>query len=250
VKSSAELNAEAAAIRAQLYSEVGKATGLSPDVVSQTRGSMGALRDLAEKTETSLASARHATNAAKQAPITVNPFGNSGKQFVADKAIAAVRGNPVDRAIKQVLSRTNVPGYEMPRAVPQAMKAAIRSTPVRDVGEGTEIGISEPLAAERSAVGEKLSARQAANQAANDKRAAAALQRRTAIETVQAGRKAKVLGTASKEIGVSEPTASERAAIGEKLMARQKTVLANRATEAAARAARVARVPAWKAATP
>jgi hypothetical protein len=165
VKSATELTKEAAGIRKVLYEEVAKHTGNTPETIASMRSSFGSLRDLADKTELSAAKARYAKNAAQRGPITLNPFSaSSGKQFIADKAVNALRGNPVDRAIRQVLSRTQRMGYSLPEsAVTTGVRASARAAPIRDVGEGIEIGVKGSSAAERGSVPAKLAGRREAN---------------------------------------------------------------------------------------
>jgi hypothetical protein len=167
VKSATELNAESAGIRKQLYDGVGKATGLTPEQVAQTRGSFGALESLAEKTANAAAKERYATNKSARAPITVNPFGDSGKQFIADKAVNAVRGDVVGKGIKTALGKVKVKPYELPAAKPASVTARVR-TPLRgESGIKTNVETSGP--AERAAVSEKLDARRTLNEVTRKK---------------------------------------------------------------------------------
>jgi hypothetical protein len=117
VKSATELNAEASAIRKELYGGIAKATGLDPDTVSQTRGAFGALDDLAEKTGTAAAKERHSANIQARAPVTVSPFSaSSGKQFIADKALNYARGDVVGKSLRKAMTRAKVKPYELPNA--------------------------------------------------------------------------------------------------------------------------------------
>jgi hypothetical protein len=166
VKSAGDLNAEASAIRSVLYPRLGQASGIAPETIAQTRAAFGSLDNLAEQTRMSADAARHTANATKNAPITVNPFsGSQGKQFVADKAINAARGNPVQKAIRQAMSKANVPRYALPEPNPVATRAALRTPPVRGVSRAAG-EVIEPSAAERGAVPRKLAARRTANEAA------------------------------------------------------------------------------------
>src|ERR1700678_1713162 len=167
VKSATELNAEAAGIRKQLYDAVGKATGLTPEQVAQTRGAFGSLDSLAEKTATAAAKERFAANKTARAPLTVNPFGDSGKQFIADKAVNAVRGDVVGKGIKTALGKVKVKPYELPAAKPTSVAARVR-TPLRgESGIKTNVETSGP--AERAAVPEKLDARRMLNEVTRKK---------------------------------------------------------------------------------
>jgi hypothetical protein len=161
VKSTGDLNAEASSIRSVLYSKLGQASGIDPKVIAQTRGSFGSLRKLAEQTQTAADVLRHSENAAKNAPITVNPFsGSKGKQFVVDKAVNAVRGNPVHTAIRKAMSTGAVKPYTLPEPNPAAAAKAPRSAPIR--GGSRPIGkVSTPTEAEVAELSNRFKEREA-----------------------------------------------------------------------------------------
>jgi hypothetical protein len=139
VKSAGDLNAEASAIRAVLYPRLAQATGLTPEVIAQTRQAFGSLRELAEQTNEAATKARFAANKEAQAPLTVNPFsGSKGKQFLADKVVNAVRPDPIKGAIKNAVSKADVPRYRLPEPDPVAARSALRpprQPPIRGVSK-------------------------------------------------------------------------------------------------------------------
>jgi hypothetical protein len=119
VKSAAELNAEAAGIRTELYSGIGKAIGVDPKAVADTRGAFGALNDLAEKTGAASTKERFSANKSERAPLTINPFSSGGgKQFVADKAISKLRGDVVGKKLVDAISKAQIKPYELPTPNP------------------------------------------------------------------------------------------------------------------------------------
>jgi hypothetical protein len=160
VKSAEELNAERQAIQSVLYPRLGQVSGLGTETIADTREAFGSLRNLAEQTKQSMDTARHAANAAKNSPITINPFSASeGKQFVVDKAVNAMRGDPIKKAIADAARRLDVPKYELPEPSFHAVRSAPR-TPIR--GEGSPIGaLQTPSAEETSALQEAYKARKA-----------------------------------------------------------------------------------------
>ena len=167
VKSAAELNAEAATIRKVLYQELAKATGLTPDVIADTRKAFGSLDSLAEQAGSAASKTRYAGNVAARQPVTVNPFGASGKQFVLDKAISAVRGNPIAKAMRNAISKVESSPYRLPEANPIAEAAKIR-TPLR--GTSQPLGeVATPSAKELAAGPKKVDARRMANEVARKK---------------------------------------------------------------------------------
>lgn len=99
VKSAAELNSEAAGIRAVLYGHLGDIVGSDPKGVGALRASFGALDDMAEKTGLSANKARYQANVQAQQPLTINPLANH-KTFVGDKLINSIRGDKVAADIK------------------------------------------------------------------------------------------------------------------------------------------------------
>ena len=161
---------------------------------------------------------RFAANKTAAEPITVNPFGGSkGKQFVLDKAVNAVRGNPTENSIRNAVSKADVPRYQLPEPSPTAVRATLKpSGPVRprswwNIPEGGGGGTPpvEPSEAERAAVSGRVSARAAGNQAAKEAKAA----KMAARNPPRAG---------STPIGeASEPSAAERGAVPQKLDARR-----------------------------
>lgn len=163
VKSATELNAEAAGIRKQLYDAVGKATGLSPKTVAETRGAFGELGSMAEKAEVAAAKERFAANKATRAPVTVNPFsGESGKQFIADKAINSMRGDVVGKSLKNTLSKARVKPYELPKSSPVSETPKAR-TPLRGDNAPRTV-IETPSPQEKASVPAKLDARRMVNE--------------------------------------------------------------------------------------
>jgi hypothetical protein len=139
VKSAGDLNAEASAIRSVLYPRLGQATGLDPLVIARTREAFGSLRRLAEQTNSAASKGRFSANKAANAPITVNPFSASqGKQFIADKAVNAIRGDPVAKAIQKAISKGDIPRYQLPDPSPVAVRGATRKSPIR--GESQPLG--------------------------------------------------------------------------------------------------------------
>ena len=168
VKSATELNAEAATIRKVLYGELANATGLTPEVVANTRGAFGALDDLAEKTTLAAAKERNIANRAARAPLTVNPFsGSSGKQFIADKAISKMRGDVVGKQLRESIAKAKVPKYELPIAKPTMITPKSR-VPLR--GESSPyVPPRGSTQAEREAVSGKLSTRRLVNETARRK---------------------------------------------------------------------------------
>jgi hypothetical protein len=165
VKSATELNAEAAGIRKVLYQELGKATGIDPATIADTRKAFGSLDSLAEQTNSAASKARFAKNIAAREPVTVNPFGASkGKQFLADKAIAKMRGNPVEKSISKVVRRVETAPYELPKPNPTSVTSKLR-TPLR--GENPPyVPPRTSTSAEVDSVAAKLAKRREANEAA------------------------------------------------------------------------------------
>ncbi len=218
VKSAGDLNAEASSIRQILYKRLGEATGIDPQVIAQTRGAFGSLDNLAEQTNSAASKGRFAANKTAAEPITVNPFGGSkGKQFVLDKAVNAVRGNPTENSIRNAVRKADVPRYQLPEPSPTAVRATLKpSGPARprswwNIPEGGGGGTPpvEPSEAERAAVSGRVSARAAGNQAAKEAKAA----KMAARNPPRAG---------STPIGeASEPSAAERGAVPQKLDARR-----------------------------
>lgn len=162
VKSATELNAEASGIRKELYGGIAKATGLDPKVVADTRGSFGALEDLAEKTGSAASKERFAANKAERAPLTVNPF-SGGKHFIADKAISKLRGDVVGKKLSGAMSKVKVPNYELPRVSPTQVPRGESYNPIRGVSKEFPTFSREDVGAE---VKSKLSRRQQANELA------------------------------------------------------------------------------------
>lgn len=232
VKSDAELNAEAAGIRSVLYPQLAKATGLTAETIGQTRQAFGALDGLAEKTSASAMQSRSAANKAAQEPITINPLSNT-KTFVADKALNKMRGNPVANAIKTAVGKADVKPYELPKPNPAAAASATRSAPIR--GDSHPIGsVAEPSAAERSAVGDRVSARGEVNKAARTAKAAK-LAARTPPRT------------GSSSIGdLKLPTEEEISALRDKLVQRR----VRNAVEDSRQTARRVRHPFWQGDSP
>jgi hypothetical protein len=154
VKSSAELNAEASSIRKVLYGRLGELSGIGAEAVAKTRSAFGSLEKLAETTTESASTARVAANKAAREPMTLNPLSNT-KQFVADKALAKLQGNPVAKAVRSAMSRAEVKPYALPEPNPAAMAAATRSAPIQ--GASRAIGtVGTPTAEEIAAQGQKL----------------------------------------------------------------------------------------------
>ena len=167
VKSEFELNNEAAAIRNTLYSKLGDVTGLGKEVIASTRKAFGTLESLSETTQEAASASRHAANVASREPWTLNPLSNT-KQFIADKALAKLQGNPVQKAIRNAMSRADIPRYELPEINPPVAAKVPRAAPIR----GFSWSPSEPIVSTREeieAIANKLSARRAANEAANTK---------------------------------------------------------------------------------
>lgn len=135
VKSAADLNAEAAAIRKVLYPELSKVTGISAEELSNTRQAFGSLRDLGDKTQLAASKARYATNYSKNAPKSFNPFSKT-KEFVADEALRAMRGDISGKSISKTVQRTKVPKYEYPSVKNSPTTTApVRRTPMWQMGE-------------------------------------------------------------------------------------------------------------------
>lgn len=137
VKSEAELNAEASALRSKLYTELANRTGLTPQQVAETRGSFGALGDLSEKTGLAAAKARTAENTLQQGPVTINPLSQT-KHFLLDKAINAMRGDTAGKAISKTITQSATSPFTPPQPIFGEKVTVYRPPPITQVG-GTAV---------------------------------------------------------------------------------------------------------------
>lgn len=134
VKSSGDLNAESSAIRQIYYKNLGQVSGIDPKVLAQTRQAFGSIRQLAQTTTESATMSRFMANKTAQEPLTLNPLSKT-KNFVADKALQKMQGNPAQNAIRKAIKRGGFKRYQLPEPNPAAASqsrfTSTARTPVR-----------------------------------------------------------------------------------------------------------------------